>query len=102
MVLDVVKKEFKDHVGEMENTRNATLERRQNSSKRWTMFEDDENTHPNLFPAQSQTFPLKQSFFTSSNDEDFECGNGRSNTKCLNEKSAFSRAQNPFMNGSCC
>jgi len=95
-VLDVVKKEFKDHVGEMENTRNVTLERRRNSSKRWTTFEDAENTHPNLFVPQH----LKQSFFASSNDEDFACGNYRSNTTCLNEKSAFSQTQNPFINGS--
>uniref|UniRef100_A0A803N6T6 Uncharacterized protein n=2 Tax=Chenopodium quinoa TaxID=63459 RepID=A0A803N6T6_CHEQI len=47
VVLDVVKKEFKDHVGEMENMRHATWERRCTSSKRWTAFEDDENCHPN-------------------------------------------------------
>jgi len=46
-----VKKEFKDHVGEMENMRNAASEKRRNSSNsmRWTTFEDDENCHPNLF-----------------------------------------------------
>ncbi|XP_022730936.1 uncharacterized protein LOC111285650 [Durio zibethinus] len=47
VVLDVVKKEFKDHVGEMENMRYATRE--MNNSMRWTTFEDDENCHPNLF-----------------------------------------------------
>lgn len=55
VVLDVVKKEFKDHVGEMENMRNATWERRYTSSKRWTKFEDDENCHPNCAsPANHQ------------------------------------------------
>ncbi|KAG6589801.1 hypothetical protein SDJN03_15224, partial [Cucurbita argyrosperma subsp. sororia] len=51
VVIDVVKKEFKDHVGEMENMRNAASEKRRNSSNsmRWTTFEDDENCHPNLF-----------------------------------------------------
>ncbi|CAO2822546.1 unnamed protein product [Amaranthus hypochondriacus] len=50
VVLDVVKKEFKDHVGEMETMRNAAWERRCTSSKRWTTFEDDQNTHPNINP----------------------------------------------------
>lgn len=55
VVLDVVKKEFKDHVGEMENMRKTTLERRYTSSKRWTTFEDDENCHPNrVSPANSK------------------------------------------------
>ncbi|XP_008443910.1 uncharacterized protein LOC103487390 isoform X1 [Cucumis melo] len=51
VVIDVVKKEFKDHVGEMENKRNAAYEKRCNSSNsmRWTTFEDEENCQPNLF-----------------------------------------------------
>ncbi|XP_043698892.1 uncharacterized protein LOC122649714 [Telopea speciosissima] len=49
IVLDVVKKEFKDHVGEMENQRNVAREK-QGSSGRWVTFEDNnENSHPNLF-----------------------------------------------------
>lgn len=47
----MVKKEFKDHVGEMEKLRNAARERHNNST-RWMMFDDDdnnENSHPNLF-----------------------------------------------------
>lgn len=48
-MLDVVKKEFKDHVAEMENMRNIAREKHSNS-KRWTTtFDDDENIHPNLF-----------------------------------------------------
>ncbi|KAH7546262.1 uncharacterized protein LOC107427520 [Ziziphus jujuba] len=50
VVLDVVKKEFKDHVGEMENLRNAAREKQSSNSMRWTTFnDDDENCHPNLF-----------------------------------------------------
>ncbi|XP_050215151.1 uncharacterized protein LOC126666195 [Mercurialis annua] len=51
VVLDVVKKEFKEHVGEMENMRNASRENHNTNSKRWTTFEDNdyENCHPNLF-----------------------------------------------------
>ncbi|KAJ1385889.1 hypothetical protein SESBI_41293 [Sesbania bispinosa] len=47
VVLDVVKKEFKSHVGEMEKMRNFAREKHGNS-RRWTTFEDDENFHPNL------------------------------------------------------
>lgn len=51
-MLDVVKKEFKDHVAEMENMRNVTREKHSNS-RRWTTttttFDKDENIHPNLF-----------------------------------------------------
>ncbi|XVE71569.1 hypothetical protein DITRI_Ditri10aG0161700 [Diplodiscus trichospermus] len=42
VVLDVVKKEFKDHIGEMENMRNATRKKHNNNSMQWTTFEDDE------------------------------------------------------------
>ncbi|KAK7265156.1 hypothetical protein RJT34_32772 [Clitoria ternatea] len=49
VVLDVVKKEFKEHVAEMENMRNIAREKHGNSSRRWINFEDDENIHPNLF-----------------------------------------------------
>lgn len=100
VVLDVVKKEFKDHIGEMENSRNATLERRHNNSKRRTTFEDDENCHPNQYAAHNRTFPKKQSLFTSSVDDDFGYGNGSSNINQLNNKSAFSQDQNPFWNKS--
>lgn len=49
-MLDVVKKEFKDHVAEMENRRNIAREK-QSNSRRWTTttFDGDENIHPNLF-----------------------------------------------------
>lgn len=56
-MLDVVKKEFKDHVGEMENMRNAVREKHVHSS-RWTAFEDDENSHPNLFATQTKQTQL--------------------------------------------
>ncbi|KAK8597910.1 hypothetical protein V6N13_095304 [Hibiscus sabdariffa] len=50
VVLDVVKKEFKEHVGEMENMRNVTRQKHKNNSMRWTTFDvNNENCHPNLF-----------------------------------------------------
>ncbi|XP_044463468.1 uncharacterized protein LOC123194352 isoform X2 [Mangifera indica] len=67
VVLDVVKKEFKDHVGEMESMRNAAREKHGNSS-RWTTFEDDdvdENCHPNLFAHQDRSFEVMKKKFTS-------------------------------------
>lgn len=50
-MLDVVKKEFKDHVGEMETVRNTSKAKHDNSfDGNWVTFEnDDENFHPNLF-----------------------------------------------------
>lgn len=75
MVLDVVKKEFKDHVGEMENLRNAAREKHSSNSMRWTTFDDDdENCHPNLFSQQNST------------------GNGNK----LRSESTFLQDQNPF------
>ncbi|XP_030473110.2 uncharacterized protein LOC115690787 [Syzygium oleosum] len=69
MVLDVVKKEFKDHVGEMEKLRNAARERH-NHSARWTTFDDDENCHPNLFAANKDySLPQKQPFDSSCFEE---------------------------------
>ncbi|XP_021899151.1 uncharacterized protein LOC110815615 isoform X2 [Carica papaya] len=59
VVLDVVKKEFKEHVGEMESMRNAAREKQNGSSMRWTTFEeddDDENCHPNLFAAHHHDY----------------------------------------------
>ncbi|KAF3453029.1 hypothetical protein FNV43_RR03462 [Rhamnella rubrinervis] len=77
VVLDVVKKEFKDHVGEMENLRNAAREKHSSgnsNSMRWTTFDDDEeNCHPNLFARQDS-----------------------SNGNKLRSESTFLQDQNPF------
>ncbi|KAK4369878.1 hypothetical protein RND71_009353 [Anisodus tanguticus] len=64
VVLDVVRKEFKNHVGEKGgNLKGITKEEKKQNSKRWTTFDDydDENCHPNLFaPQQDHSFPSKQ------------------------------------------
>lgn len=49
VVLDVVKKEFKNHVEEMEHMRGIAKEKHSENSRQWTTFDDDENIHPNLF-----------------------------------------------------
>ncbi|KAF3664254.1 hypothetical protein T459_18961 [Capsicum annuum] len=90
VVLDVVRKEFKNHVGEMGGGNlkgNITKEEEKKNSKRWTTFDDDyedENCHPNLFAPQQDhhhhhhTFhfkqdkkftPLKPSYVNSSIDK---------------------------------
>lgn len=52
-MIDVVRKEFKQHVGEMGNSR--VLAKEKQNSKRWTTFDDDdENCHPNLFASKEQ------------------------------------------------
>ncbi|GMI97623.1 hypothetical protein HRI_003431600 [Hibiscus trionum] len=82
VVLDVVKKEFKEHVGEMENMRNVTRQKHKNNSMRWTTFDDDnENCHPNLFDNNSTS-------------------GGSGTTKGFKNypESAFFQDQNPFWN----
>ncbi|XP_059637838.1 uncharacterized protein LOC132279813 [Cornus florida] len=99
VVLDVVKKEFKDHVGEMGSLRDAAREKH-SSSKRWTTFDDDENCHPNLFaPQDHHPFPMKQTKFTPSK-EDHSLKNKPLFHECDDAKprpeSAFCYDQNPF------
>ncbi|CAL0304908.1 unnamed protein product [Lupinus luteus] len=54
-VLDVVKKEFKNHVGEMENVRKDAEFLHENSMG-WTTFDEEgENFHPNLFVQQENS-----------------------------------------------
>ncbi|XVE63599.1 hypothetical protein DITRI_Ditri07aG0032700 [Diplodiscus trichospermus] len=90
VVLDVVKKEFKDHVGDMENMRNATREKYKNNSMRWTTFEDDENCHPNLFANNHTSGTAK------------DLGNNPFSSHYTDNKlrheSAFFQEQNPFWN----
>ncbi|KAK4762036.1 hypothetical protein SAY87_029920 [Trapa incisa] len=54
LVLNVVKKEFEDHMGEMKMLQDSTRER----STCWTTFDyddcDHENSHPNLFGNRQQ------------------------------------------------
>lgn len=54
--MDVVKNEFKDHKGQMDNLRAVT---NKSNSMPWTTFDDgDENCHPNLFAHQESTTKL--------------------------------------------
>lgn len=46
----MVKKQFKDSVGEFENMHNDA-----ENSMGWTTFEDEENLHPNLFVHQEKS-----------------------------------------------
>lgn len=113
-MLDVVKKEFKDHVGEMENLRNTTRERR-NSTTRWTTFEDDENCHPNLFASRDYSLPVKQQNISPLvENHTYNYNNSSGSTNCfesnpflqdytkssngneLKPESAFFEDQNPF------
>ncbi|KAK4383793.1 hypothetical protein Sango_2742200 [Sesamum angolense] len=63
-VLDTVRKEFKDHVEEMGSSRVTASEK--NNSKRWTTFDDEENSHPNLFAFQDHSYSMKQARLSSS------------------------------------
>ncbi|KAJ0989523.1 hypothetical protein J5N97_007879 [Dioscorea zingiberensis] len=63
IVLNVVKKEFKDHVGEMENKKIASREKHGvGGTEKWVAFQEsdnDENLHPNLFSQENQSHSLK-------------------------------------------
>nr|GMC97316.1 Uveal autoantigen with coiled-coil domains and ankyrin repeats isoform 1 [Ipomoea batatas] len=68
VVLDVVRKEFKQHVAEMGNSRGA---------KKWETFDeeedDDENCHPNLFAHSKQgKYGMQTSTTTTSIDKGFK------------------------------
>lgn len=110
VVLDVVKKEFKDHVGDMENTRNAAREKKHSNSMRWTTFDDvddNENCHPNLFARKDQSFPLMQQKFSGNedctrgssknlgNNPFFNDSNGKKGNN-LKSEAAYLEHQNPF------
>ncbi|KAA8535276.1 hypothetical protein F0562_030279 [Nyssa sinensis] len=106
VVTDVVKKELKNHVGEMGSLPNAGRQNH-NSSKRWTTFDDDddENCHPNLFIHQDHSFPMKQEKFTALKD-DHHAYNTKSSSKFFknnpffpdydHSESAFCQDKNPF------
>ncbi|KAM0036942.1 hypothetical protein Hdeb2414_s0014g00432311 [Helianthus debilis subsp. tardiflorus] len=58
-VLEVVRKEFKDHVNEIKNMSNSAMKKKEPkiAEEKWTTFddiEDDENCHPNLFADRAQ------------------------------------------------
>lgn len=83
--MDVVRKEFKNHLGEMESLRNVAREKH-GSSARWVTFEDNnENCHPNLFVHHEQSsFPpvSKEHCYYTSNS-------GGGSTKCFGDNSFF-------------
>ncbi|KAJ6435720.1 hypothetical protein OIU84_000853 [Salix udensis] len=98
VVLDVVKKEFKDHVGDMENMRNVAREKHHNNSKRWTTFEDDnENCHPNLFSRQDHhSFPNNKKF-TATNDHNAYTNPFSNDSSEINGNKLMTESfQNPF------
>ncbi|XP_073132473.1 uncharacterized protein [Henckelia pumila] len=76
VVLDVVRKEFKDHIGgDVGNPNIAAENSRERNSKRWATFDDDENSHPNLFAPQASLASSKNtraSLNSSSIDKGFK------------------------------
>ncbi|XP_077236712.1 uncharacterized protein LOC143878292 [Tasmannia lanceolata] len=106
IVLDVVRKEFKDHVGEMESLQNAGRGKQGNSA-RWVAFDDDnndENCHPNLFShcqvSSKQETPQGDGFYCSSNSKCFSNNpfyEDKSGGKLRSESTFFDDSnQNPF------
>ncbi|KAI3446823.1 hypothetical protein Pfo_003488 [Paulownia fortunei] len=81
IVLDVVRKEFKDHMREMGNSRGKAGEKHDTF--------DDENSHPNLFAPRDHSYCMKQASFSSSN-------NGRAPVNSSSIDKGFK--YNPFFN----
>ncbi|XP_076931472.1 uncharacterized protein LOC143596633 [Bidens hawaiensis] len=63
-VLEVVRKEFKDHVNEIKNMSTSAMKKKEPiiSEEKWTTFDniDDENCHPNLFADRARVTPGSQ------------------------------------------
>ncbi|KZV27425.1 hypothetical protein F511_02534 [Dorcoceras hygrometricum] len=74
VVLDVVRKEFKDHLGDVGKPKVTDANSRQHNSKRWASFDDDENSHPNLFAPQASFVSSKntRASLNSSIDKGFK------------------------------
>ncbi|KAK9098439.1 hypothetical protein Syun_025484 [Stephania yunnanensis] len=97
VVIDVVKKEFKDHVSEMESMRNANKEKRL-SSARWVTFDDDnngENYHLNQFVHPHQQPPFSTSTSSIANNHFFNDYTSKDENK-LNPESESAFFHNPF------
>ncbi|CAN6450651.1 unnamed protein product [Victoria cruziana] len=63
VVLDVVKKEFKDHVSEMESLRKEAANEKRADCKTWNAFgENDENCTPNVMASYENPFCVKESY----------------------------------------
>lgn len=64
-MLEVVRKEFKDHVNEIKNMSTSAMKKKEPiiSEEKWTTFDevdDDENCHPNLFADRGRVTPGSQ------------------------------------------
>ncbi|KAL5698426.1 hypothetical protein ACHQM5_029462 [Ranunculus cassubicifolius] len=95
VVLDVVKKEFKDHVGEMENLRQTNKDKNGNSA-RWVSFDDNnENCHPN-FDQPSPLMTDYSNYYSGSKGLSPHSYLSESNGEKLVSESAFSHDYNPF------
>ncbi|KAK9130527.1 hypothetical protein Sjap_011014 [Stephania japonica] len=98
VVIDVVKKEFKDHVSEMESMRNANKEKRL-SSARWVTFDEDnngENYHPNQFVHPHQQPPPFSTTSTFANNHFFNDYTSNKDENKLNPASESAFFHNPF------
>ncbi|KAJ9551172.1 hypothetical protein OSB04_015217 [Centaurea solstitialis] len=68
IVLEVMRKEFKDHVDEIKNMSKSAMKKEQKTSEeKWTTFDDDdENCHPNLF---AKPGPVSSGFGSHQKDD---------------------------------
>ncbi|PWA78047.1 hypothetical protein CTI12_AA218820 [Artemisia annua] len=87
-VLEVVRKEYKDHVNEIKNMSIAIKkEQKKTVEQRWTTFDDDdENRHPNLFADRA---PVSLGFVSQKDDRSARASKNRRSTDRLFKNNPF-------------
>ncbi|XP_071726818.1 uncharacterized protein [Rutidosis leptorrhynchoides] len=90
-VLEVVRKEYKEHVNEIKNMSTSALKKKEPQPKvveeKWTTFDDDfENCHPNLFADQT---PVSSGFGSKNDDRSVRVSKNRNSTDRLFKNNPF-------------
>ncbi|KAI3709341.1 hypothetical protein L2E82_39101 [Cichorium intybus] len=87
-VLEIVRKEYKDHVEEIKNTCSAMKKEPKTLEPKWTTFDEDdnENCHPNLF---ADTGRVSSGFGSQKDDRSVRVSKNRNSTDRLFKNNPF-------------
>lgn len=87
-MLEVVRKEYKDHVNEIKNLSKSAVKKEQKIvEEKWTTFDDDdENCHPNLFADRA---PVTSGFGSQKDDRSVRVSKNRISTDRLFKSNPF-------------
>ncbi|KAI3496032.1 hypothetical protein L1887_38382 [Cichorium endivia] len=88
IVLEIVRKEYKDHVEEIKNTCSAIKKESKTLEPKWTTFDEDdnENCHPNLF---ADTGRVSSGFGSQKDDRSVRVSKNRNSTDRLFKNNPF-------------